>query len=71
MTVGVHRDFLCDVAWQLMDLCQDIDFHHQFMAEPYPLSEVVERLLALQANVAGYADRQLEAGGDEWQVTPL
>lgn len=63
--IGVHRDFLyMGVGWELMDLRQDIEFAFEFMDEPYPVQEVISRLLALQRMVSQYADAQSGPGWD-------
>lgn len=69
VTKGTHRDFLYDVGWQLMDLRQDIQFYKECMDEPYPVDEVISRLLGLQGSCAEYADSQLDSPDEAWHVS--
>ena len=52
-----HREFMyMGIGWQLMDLRQDIEFHHLFMEGEYPFEKVIERLGEMQTAVGEYAD---------------
>lgn len=43
------RALAFDIGWQLMDLRQDVEFYSLFMAEPYPVQDVIERLRGIQS----------------------
>lgn len=59
-----HRGFLyLGIGWMLMDLRQDIEFHHFFMEGEYPVEQVIERLAFMQGEAAEYADKHFPVSG--------
>lgn len=59
---GQHREILYEIAWQLMDLRQDVMFADFITDEAYPAGEISERLRAIQQLASGYADEQMGSG---------
>lgn len=61
-----HRGFLyMGIGWMLMDLRQDIEFHHLFMDHDYPAEQIMDRLMAMQNEVAEYADEHFPVSGEQ------
>lgn len=63
-----NRSLAFAIAWEVMDLKQDIEFHHMFMDEPYPVADVIKRLGEIQNQIGDLGDRfpLVKGGSGDW-----